>query len=209
MIPPAGPHRRKHGGIPLATVLGIEIALTPSWFLIFLFVTWVLSRHYAMVNAAGPTAARLAAALLTAAMFFASILAHELGHGLVANTLGSRVKRITLFVLGGVAHLEREPTRARDELRIAAAGPLVNLALSALFYALARLGGTWQLPALGALGAWLTWANLTLAVAVLLDATLVRMVLAPAAMQLASRWNWWLPAPLAKILPRLELEALD
>jgi RND superfamily putative drug exporter len=45
-----------------------------------------------------------------------------------------------------------------------------------------------------------------LAVAVLLDATLVRVILVPATMKLFGEWNWWLPAPLAKVLPKVELE---
>jgi RND superfamily putative drug exporter len=45
-----------------------------------------------------------------------------------------------------------------------------------------------------------------LAVAIALDATLVRLVLVPAVMELMGRWNWWLPAPLARVLPRAEFE---
>ena len=48
--------------------------------------------------------------------------------------------------------------------------------------------------------------GLGLAVAVLLDATIVRLVLVPAVMVMAGRWNWWLPAPLRKIMPRVSLE---
>jgi RND superfamily putative drug exporter len=45
-----------------------------------------------------------------------------------------------------------------------------------------------------------------LAVAIALDATLVRLVLVPAVMELMGKWNWWLPAPLARVLPRADLE---
>ena len=45
-----------------------------------------------------------------------------------------------------------------------------------------------------------------LAVAIALDATLVRLVLVPAVMELMGRWNWWLPAPLARVLPRTDFE---
>ena len=47
--------------------------------------------------------------------------------------------------------------------------------------------------------------GLGLAVAVLIDATLVRMVLVPAVMELLGKANWWLPAPLARILPKTSL----
>jgi uncharacterized membrane protein YdfJ with MMPL/SSD domain len=48
--------------------------------------------------------------------------------------------------------------------------------------------------------------GLGLSVAIALDATLVRLVLVPAAMELMGRWNWWLPAPLGRVLPRRTLE---
>jgi uncharacterized membrane protein YdfJ with MMPL/SSD domain len=48
--------------------------------------------------------------------------------------------------------------------------------------------------------------GLGLSVAIALDATLVRLVLVPAAMELMGRWNWWLPRPLARVLPRAAWE---
>jgi RND superfamily putative drug exporter len=48
-----------------------------------------------------------------------------------------------------------------------------------------------------------------LGVAVLLDVTLVRMVLVPAAMSLLGHRAWWLPAPLARVLPTIDLEGAD
>ena len=48
--------------------------------------------------------------------------------------------------------------------------------------------------------------GLGLAVAIALDATLVRLILVPATMEIMGRWNWWLPGPLARVLPRAELE---
>jgi uncharacterized membrane protein YdfJ with MMPL/SSD domain len=49
--------------------------------------------------------------------------------------------------------------------------------------------------------------GLGLAVAIAIDATLVRLVLVPATMRLMGRWNWWLPRPLDRLLPRTDLEA--
>jgi len=48
-----------------------------------------------------------------------------------------------------------------------------------------------------------------LAVAVLIDATVVRTILVPAVMRLVGRWNWWMPAWLDRWLPRIALEAAD
>ena len=51
--------------------------------------------------------------------------------------------------------------------------------------------------------------GLAAAVAIALDATIVRLVIVPAAMELLGDWNWWLPKPLARILPNAELRAPD
>jgi RND superfamily putative drug exporter len=49
--------------------------------------------------------------------------------------------------------------------------------------------------------------GLGLAVAIALDATLVRLVLVPATMEIMGRWNWWLPSPIARVLPEANFEA--
>jgi uncharacterized membrane protein YdfJ with MMPL/SSD domain len=48
--------------------------------------------------------------------------------------------------------------------------------------------------------------GLGLSVAIALDATLVRLILVPATMEIMGRWNWWLPKPLARVLPRTDFE---
>src|SRR5207245_134871 len=48
--------------------------------------------------------------------------------------------------------------------------------------------------------------GLGLAVAVLVEATLIRMVLVPATMALLGPANWWLPRPLGRVLPHLDIE---
>src|SRR5262249_25142448 len=63
---------------------------------------------------------------------FASIALHEFGHMLVARRLGYPTRRIVLWMLGGVAILERVPRRTRDQVLIYAAGPLVNMLIAGL-----------------------------------------------------------------------------
>ena len=79
---------------------------------------------------------------------FISIVLHEFGHTLVAQRLGYPTRQIVLWMLGGLAILERVPRRSRDKILIYAAGPLVNLAIAGLV-----VGTGWALTAL-VVGDW-------------------------------------------------------
>ncbi len=81
--------------------------------------------------------------ILVVLLVFASIVAHELGHSLVARKLGVEVSAIELHFFGGVARLQSQPRSARGELAIAAAGPAVSFALSALAFVMAALSHWW------------------------------------------------------------------
>lgn len=77
---------------------------------------------------------------------FASVIAHEYGHALTARRYGVRTRNITILPIGGVASLERIPAEPRQELAIAVAGPMVTLALVALFYLILRSTGAPMVP---------------------------------------------------------------
>ncbi len=110
-------------------------------------------------------AAYWAAGLATAGLFLASVLAHELGHALVARQAGLRVEDITLWVFGGVARIHGDAPSPATALRIAAVGPLTSFVL-ALGFGLASaalpVAGLGGLPAAVAL--WLAGMNAVLAV---------------------------------------------
>ena len=133
--PTAPPARR---GLRLGRLFGIEICLDFSVVLIFALIV------YSIATGIFPSwhpdwSPRLiwSVALSTGILFFASLLAHELSHSVVAQRFGLRVPRITLFLFGGVAEMEREPDRPWQEFLIAIAGPAMSFALGFLFLNLA------------------------------------------------------------------------
>jgi len=122
------------GGIPIGKVFGISIRLDYSWFFIFALITWALAASY--FPATYPTwslSMKISAGLITSFLFFGSVLAHELMHSLVALREGIYIQSITLFFLGGVSQMTGEPKMAKDEFRMAIAGPLSSLVLGGIF----------------------------------------------------------------------------
>jgi Zn-dependent protease/CBS domain-containing protein len=104
-------------------------------------------------------------ALVASVAFLASLLAHELAHALVARHYGIRVRRITLWLLGGVSELESEAPNPRADLLVALAGPAASMASAVIFAAGAVVSRIAGLPSLAVAAlAWLTLVNLTLAV---------------------------------------------
>jgi Zn-dependent protease len=153
-------------------VAGIPVGANWSVLLIGALIAWSLATTILPVQAPGlaPGGYWLAAGL-GAGLFLASLLAHELGHALVARRAGLRVRGITLWLLGGVAQLEDEPASPRDELRVALVGPVVSLALAVGFGLAAALLSVAGGPAVAvAVTAWLAVGNLALALFNLLPA---------------------------------------
>lgn len=76
--------------------------------------------------------ARLIGGFVVAVGLFVSVLLHELGHAVVALRQGIGVKQITLWIFGGIAHLDGITQDPKAELKVAIAGPIVSLALGAM-----------------------------------------------------------------------------
>jgi Zn-dependent protease/predicted transcriptional regulator len=121
--------------VRLFKVLGIQIEIDYSWFIIVALVFFSLGFQFFPLVYGFSTSLSLALGALTTLLFFTSVLLHELSHSVVANRNGVRIKKIILFIFGGVASLTQEPTKPGVEFRIAIAGPLMSLLLSALFFA--------------------------------------------------------------------------
>lgn len=118
------------GDIPLFRLLGIRVTLDFSWFFIFLLVAYSLAVGYLpqQIPEAGAVVRWFLGGALALSLF-ASVLAHEFSHALVARTRDVEVDEITLFLFGGVAKMKSEPEDAASEFWIAAAGPMLSLAL--------------------------------------------------------------------------------
>lgn len=126
--------------IRLFRVFGIPVEINVSWFIIFALVSWSLvsfyfPTHYPSFSVTTHWVMGLVAAL----MLFVSVILHELGHSIVANTHGVPIKRITLFLFGGVSQMTNESADPVTEIKIAVAGPAVSYVLMMIFLALSFL----------------------------------------------------------------------
>ncbi len=149
------------GSLVLGEIRGIRIQVHYTWLVVFFLVTWSLAAGVFPRLVPGlNTGAYLGLGAAGTVLLFGSVLLHELSHSLVAQRLGYRVRSITLFIFGGVAAMEAEVRRARDEVAIAAAGPVMSLGLAGLFFALGLAAPD---PAAAALLGYSAYANLALA----------------------------------------------
>lgn len=152
--------------IRLGRIAGIEIGLNWSLLLVFWLVAWSLAAARFPSQFTGyPTAVYWVAGVATAVVFFASLLAHELSHAVVARRAGVRVEGITLWLFGGVARFRGEAMTPREELRIAVVGPLMSLVLAGAFALVAFLLDAAGVPDLiVGTAAWLGFINAILAI---------------------------------------------
>ena len=149
--------------IPLGHILGIPIELDYSWFLIFVLLTWTLAVGYFPAEFPGwPVTQYWIVGAVTAIMLFVSVLLHELGHSVVAMAYRIPVRRITLFIFGGIAQIGAEPPTPIAEFWIAVAGPAVSLTLAILFGLL--FFATSSFPVAAALFIYLAYINVALVV---------------------------------------------
>jgi Zn-dependent protease/CBS domain-containing protein len=155
------------GSFRIARLFGIELRIHISWVVIFglvFFSLWndVFPSQYPFWS----DQKTLLVSVITALLFFSSIVAHELSHSLVARRFNMRVSSITLFLLGGVANLQEEPPSAKAEFYMAAAGPFMSLCIGALGLGIANLIDTLNVVSLqtvSAVAGYLGVINLALA----------------------------------------------
>lgn len=212
-------------GVRLGRIGGVEIFA--DWTLLVVFVLIAYSLAAGVFPSWHPDwglPVTLATALGAALLFLASVLVHELAHALVGRLGGVRVRRITLFMLGGIAHLEAEPRTWRTELVMAAAGPVTSLVLGFAFLWLAALlagpidaerpdAALAALSPLATLLAWLGPVNLLLAAFNLLPGfpldggRVLRALIwgATGSLRKATRWASWSGRVLGGVLVAMGL----
>lgn len=120
-------------GFRIGRIFGIDINIDWSWLFIFLLVTWNLSAVFGQLHSDWGLGLRWGVALIAALLFFASVLAHELAHSLMARAQGVPVRSITLFLFGGVSNIQRHPPSPSAEFLIAIVGPMTSIVLGVLF----------------------------------------------------------------------------
>src|ERR671914_1768186 len=122
------------GAFRIGRVAGIDLKVHWTFFLLLAFYA------FAGYQGSGSLTNALVTALIIVALFVCVVL-HEYGHSLVAQRLGIEIQDITLLPIGGVARLKSLPEKPWDEVKIAVAGPLVNVVLAPIFFAIGILLG--------------------------------------------------------------------
>lgn len=164
-------------GMNLGRISGIKIQIDSSWFLIFFLITWNLTAAFSGLHPDWSLALSAGTAVVAALLFFASVLAHELAHSLMAKAQGVNVRTIILHMFGGVSNIERNPPSPKAEFLITVVGPITSFILGALFILLSIVitgigslslqnaqGAMARISPLGTLLLWLGPINIILAV---------------------------------------------
>ena len=122
-------------------LVGIPIFIDLSWFIVVLLITWTLATGMFPQFYKGLAEATYWWMGLAGAIgLFVSILAHELGHSVVARRCNMPIQGITLFIFGGVAEMSQEPPSPRVEFLVAIAGPIVSVLIAIACYVTGVLG---------------------------------------------------------------------
>jgi Zn-dependent protease/predicted transcriptional regulator len=154
------------GSVVIGKFRGIEIEVNASWLVIFGLVTFMLGTNFFPQNYPdwNPVLGWLLGGII-ALMLFISVLLHELSHSIVSINFGIPVKKISLFIFGGIAQMEKEPDEPGKELKIAVAGPAMSLFLFFIFTMLAAAAAVTGAPeAILVLLTYVAQVNLVLAI---------------------------------------------
>jgi Zn-dependent protease len=131
---------RRGENVQLGRIFGVRVGVDWTWFIVLFGVIYWLRNYFADIV---PTSSQaFAVAVLGALLLFASLVAHELGHALVARRLGLQLDGIDLWLLGGFTRTRGEVTTPGGEFRLAAAGPAVTAVITVLCLCIGLLFGS-------------------------------------------------------------------
>src|ERR1700716_639420 len=116
--------------LTLGRLFDIRVGVHVSWLAVYAFMSIALARGLTTL----PRGEAYAFGAACALVLFASVVAHELAHALVARRFGVRTNAITLFLFGGVATLEEEPASPKADALIAVAGPAMSAVIAAVAF---------------------------------------------------------------------------
>ncbi len=137
----AGRRPSRGAQLHVARIAGVDVYLDWSLLIIFFLISTSLgSGLFPVWHPEWSAATAWLTAFAAAALFLLSVLVHEMSHALVGRARGMQIRRITLFIFGGMAHLEEDPHDWRTELYMAGVGPLTSLVLGFLFIWLGSFG---------------------------------------------------------------------
>jgi Zn-dependent protease/CBS domain-containing protein len=158
--------------LSLGRIAGIHVGLNWSLLVVAALIAWSIATGILPAAAPGQTtAAYWTAGVISAFVYLASLLAHELAHSIVATRRGVKVEGITLWLFGGVSRFNSESSSPGSQAWITFVGPLTSLLLGALFLLVAAVvGGGANSALLSASLAWLGYINILLGVFNLLPA---------------------------------------
>jgi Zn-dependent protease/CBS domain-containing protein len=158
--------------LSLGRIAGIHVGLNWSLLVVAALIAWSLATGILPSAAPGETSgAYWTAGVVSAFVFLASLLAHELAHSVVAVRRGVRVEGITLWLFGGVSRFSSDTSSPGTQALITFVGPLTSLVLGAVFFlASVVVGGGAHPGLLPATLSWLGYINFTLGVFNLLPA---------------------------------------
>src|SRR3981081_4423965 len=121
--------------LSLGRIAGIHVGLNWSLLVIGALIAWSLATSLLPAAAPGQTSgAYWTAGIVSAFVYLAGLLAHELAHSIVAMGRGVRVEGITLWLFGGVSRFSSESSSPGAQALITFVGPLTSLVLGGLFF---------------------------------------------------------------------------
>jgi Zn-dependent protease len=158
----------KSGVLRIGRVLGVPLGLHYTWVAIAVLIALSLAARFRLEHPEWSTEVIWISAIVTGGLFFTGLVLHELAHAVAAKASGLAVQSITLFALGGLAHIQKQPPTPKAEFTMAIAGPLTSVGLgTACLAAGVVLGwtpGTEPHTPVRAILVWLGYINIVLAV---------------------------------------------